>query len=96
MQVFNSPLPPSQTQSVKTPLLPYPSLCNTCLTYRTPCHAIGHQVLPTQLFLGKPRIFFLHTLFQFGLAIAPVQNSGLINAKYNNALYGTIIIWYNK
>ena len=27
---------------------PYPSLCSTCVTYRTPCHAIGHQVLPTQ------------------------------------------------
>ena len=40
--------------------------------------------------------FFLSTLFQFGLTIAPIQNSGLINAKYNNALYGTIIIWYNK
>ena len=40
--------------------------------------------------------FFLRTLFQFGLTIAPIQNSGLINAKYNNALYGTIIIWYNK
>ena len=40
--------------------------------------------------------FFLRTLFQFGLTIAPIQNSSLINAKYNNALYGTIIIWYNK
>ena len=27
---------------------------------------------------------FLHTLFQFGLTIAPIQNTGLINAKYNN------------
>ena len=26
----------------------YPSLCSTCVTYRTPCYAIGHQVLPTQ------------------------------------------------
>ena len=42
--------------------------------------------------------FFLHTLFQFGLAIAAIQNTGLINAKYNktlsgkcnNTLYGTI------
>ena len=40
--------------------------------------------------------FFLHTLFQFGLIIAPIQDTGLINAKYNNTLYGTIIIWYNK
>ena len=28
--------------------LPTPSLCSTCVTYRTLCHAIGHQVLPTQ------------------------------------------------
>ena len=40
--------------------------------------------------------FFLHTLFQFDLTIAPIQNTGLINAKYNIAFYGTIIIWYNK
>ena len=30
--------------------------------------------------------FFLHTLFQFGLTVAPMQNAGLINAKYNNTL----------
>ena len=55
--------------------------------------------------LNEPRLvpagydfFFLHTLFQVGLTIAPIQNTGLINAKYNNtlpgkynnALYGTI------
>ena len=39
---------------------------------------------------------FLHTLFPFGLTTAPIQNTGLINAKYNDALYGTIIILYNK
>ena len=31
---------------------------------------------------------FLRTLFQFGLTIAPIQNTGLINAKHNNALSG--------
>ena len=31
---------------------------------------------------------FLHALFQFGLTIAPIQNTGLINAKYNNTLSG--------
>ena len=25
-----------------------PSLCSTYATYRTPCHVIGHHVLPTQ------------------------------------------------
>ena len=40
--------PPFPTQSVRLPLVTYPSLCSTCVTYRTPCHAIGHQVLPTQ------------------------------------------------
>ena len=33
---------------------------------------------------------YLHTLFQFGLTIAPIQNTGLINAKYNNTPYATI------
>ena len=42
---IHSPFP---TQSVRLPLVTYPSLCSTCVTYRTLCHAIGHQVLPTQ------------------------------------------------
>ena len=41
--------PPFPTQSVRLPLVTYPSLCSACVTYRTLCHAIGHQVLPTQL-----------------------------------------------
>ena len=47
MQFFliHSPFP---TQSVRLPLVTYPSLCSTCVTYRTPCYSIGHQVLPTQ------------------------------------------------
>ena len=46
IQFFDSPAFP--TQSVRPPLVTYPSLCSTCVTYRTLCHAIGHQVLPTQ------------------------------------------------
>ena len=34
------------TQSVGPPMVTYPSLCSLCVTYRTLCHAIGHQVLP--------------------------------------------------
>ena len=33
------------TQSVRVPMVTYPSLCSTCVTYRILCHAIGHQVL---------------------------------------------------
>ena len=39
---------PFSTQSVGLPLITYPSLCSTFMTYRSPCHASGHQVLPTQ------------------------------------------------
>ena len=46
IQFFDSP--PFPTQSVRLPLVTYPSLCSTCVTYRTLCHAIGHQVLSTQ------------------------------------------------
>ena len=46
IQFFDSPLFP--TQSVRLSLVTYPSLCSTYVTYRTPCHSIGHQVLPTQ------------------------------------------------
>ena len=37
----------SRAQSVRTLLVPYHLQCSACLTYRMPCHAIGHQVLPT-------------------------------------------------
>ena len=36
------------TQSVRLPLVTYPSLCSTCVTYRISCHTIGHWVLSTQ------------------------------------------------
>ena len=36
------------TQSVGLPLVTYSSMCSTCVTYRTPCHASGHQSLPIQ------------------------------------------------
>ena len=34
--------------SVRLPLITYPSLCSTYVIYRTPCHAIGHQMLSMQ------------------------------------------------
>ena len=46
IQFFDSP--PFPTQSVRLPLVTYPSLCSISVTYRTPCHASGHQVLLTQ------------------------------------------------
>ena len=36
------------TQSVRPPLVTYPSLCSIYVTYRTPCYVSGHQVLPTK------------------------------------------------
>ena len=44
--VFDSP--PLPTQSVRLLLVTCPSPCSTCVTYKTPCHAIGHQVLHTK------------------------------------------------
>ena len=34
-------------QSVRSPMVTYPQLCNTCVTYGTSCHAITYQILPT-------------------------------------------------
>ena len=45
------------TQSVRLPVVTYHSLCSTCVTYRTPCSAIDHQVLPTHpYYSGKQKI----------------------------------------
>ena len=52
--LIHSPFP---TQSVRLPLVTYPSLCSTCVTYRTPCHASGHQVLPIQPLLSEAEDF---------------------------------------
>ena len=45
MREIHIPIP---TQSVRLPMVTYPSLCSTCVTYRMPCHVIGHQVFPSQ------------------------------------------------
>ena len=44
IQFFCSPL----KQSVRPPIVTYPSLYSICVTYRTLCDAISHKVLPTQ------------------------------------------------
>ena len=36
------------TQSVRLPVVTYHLLCSTCANCGTLCHAIGHQVFPTQ------------------------------------------------
>ena len=36
--------------TVRPPLVTYPLLWSTCVTFRTPCHAIGHQLLPNHPF----------------------------------------------
>ena len=49
--------PPFPTQSVRLPLVTYPSLRSTCVTYRTPCAlpAVARCFLPNP-YLGKQRI----------------------------------------
>ena len=44
---------PFQNTSVGGPLVPYHSLCSTCVTYRSRYHAIGHQMRPAQPFLPR-------------------------------------------
>ena len=47
--LFLDSLHPLFFNTVRPSLVTYPSLCSTCVTYyRMPCHAIGHQLLPTQ------------------------------------------------
>ena len=36
------------TQSIRLPLVTYPSLCSTFVTYGTLCYGSGHQMLSTQ------------------------------------------------
>ena len=37
------------TQLLRLPGITYHLLCSNCISYRTACHSIGHQMLPTQL-----------------------------------------------
>ena len=41
-------IPPFSKQSVSLALVTDTSVCSICVTYVTLCHAIPHQVLPTQ------------------------------------------------
>ena len=52
------------TQSVRLPLVTYPSPSSICVTYRTPCHASGHQVLPTQPLLREAGSFLRLTIIE--------------------------------
>ena len=42
---------------------------------------IEYRACISQCKTARQLVFFLHFLFQFGLTIALVQNTGLINAK---------------
>ena len=69
---FNSP--PSLKQSVRPALVPYHSLCNTCVTYKTLCCSIGHQVLPTKPLRKMNDIIFLPpTLFSWKVNFPEVK-----------------------
>ena len=60
--------PLSLTQTVRTPLVPYHSLCSSCMTNRTPWHTVGYQVLRTKPVLPNfffAKLFFLFFIFQF-------------------------------
>ena len=48
---------PFATQSVRLPLISYSLLCSTCVTYRTSCLSIGHQVVSIQLLPGEAEDF---------------------------------------
>ena len=48
IQFLIHPHPFFSTQLVRPPLVTYPSLCSVCVTYGMVCHAISHQLLPTQ------------------------------------------------
>ena len=84
IQFFDSP-PFSPTQSVRPPLVHYPSLCSTCVTYGTLCHANGHHVLPTQPlsrevqdFLGGERHFkHVHSLTYY-ISNLPLTKRGIL------------------
>ena len=52
------------TQSVRLPLVTYPSPSSICVTYRTPCHASGHQVLPTQPLVREAGSFLRLTIIE--------------------------------
>ena len=63
IQIFNSPFP--LIQWIRPHLLTYPSLCNSCVTYRMPCSSIGHQVLH---FNHVPMLKYLIYFEQRGIA----------------------------
>ena len=90
------------TQSVKPPLATYPWLCNTCVTYGMPCHAIGHQVLPTPAFnimahpsvsyrqVFRPILYFQPSSSQSGLRLCPNPNPCLGECRISLGVRGIL------
>ena len=49
-------------ESVRPPLVTYPPLCSTCVTYRTPCHTSGQLVLYCNCY-GFDNVFLILRCF---------------------------------
>ena len=75
--------PPFPTQSVGLSLVTYPSLCSTCVTYRMPCHAIGHRVLSTQPLPREAEDFPRGDLAILGMCLCAHTQLGW-NQLFNN------------
>ena len=103
IQFFGSP--PFLTQSVRLPLATH-SLCSTCITYGTSCHARGHGHFPPTLYrecYGFERAFF--TLKPFlpyissccfqdlpGTGSSPSKVAGL-HADHRNIALARLLFW---
>ena len=74
------------TQSVRLPMVTCPSLCSPCVTYRTLCHAVGHQVLPIPAFSVIP-----HPSMGYRQVFRPILNFQPSSWQSDSWLYPNLL-----
>ena len=78
-------------------LVTYPSVCSTCVTYGTLCHAIGRQLLPTHLFTTSAtdlrKRFLLWGVFY--LTLLPASFKASLGRQFNPKV-SRALCWSSK
>ena len=84
--------------TVRSPLVTYPSLCSTCVTYGAPCHARGHRHFPPNSVYrecyGFERVFF--TVRHFLPCTLSCCFQGSHGSGHFNLNVSTALCWSSK
>ena len=84
----------STTQLVRAPLITYPLLCSTCVTYGTSCHARSHRDFPPFSLSGVFYLALLPAVFKASLgADSSISKLAGLYADLQNITPARLFAW---